>query len=454
MNILILYNATQTYTSTVFEHLVSFAQKSKHRYFFCHVDQYSEFNESLCHFDAVGLHYSVRLPYDQVSQSVADTLRGYGGLKFLFIQDEYDYTHRAWYWIKSLGLNLVFTVVPEAGIERVYPAREFPGVRFVSNLTGYVPENISSIANSVQPSKRSIIIGYRGRNLPVRYGKLGFEKVAIGEKTKQYCDAYSIKTDIAWTEEKRIYGNKWYEFLASCRSMLGSESGSNVFDWDGTLNNQLAEYKQKNPFANDHDLYENLIRQYEIDGLMNQVSPRVFEAIIARTVLVLFEGSYSGVVEPGLHYIPMKKDGSNLPDVVSKLHDLAYVDEMAERAFQDIIASGRYSYNPFVEFVDNELERSCARLRNEISSSYVETNTLVSVAHGINPTMLTTFPIRATPPQLVTSTSIALFRRGAIFYYLPPLVHRVIVFLKKIIPVSMYDFFWTGFTAIRNRLRS
>jgi glycyl-tRNA synthetase (class II) len=97
VNILILYNSTQTYTNTVFEHLASLARESKHRTFFCHVDQYSEFAADLSRFDAIGLHYTVRLPFDQVSSSLA-TLRSRSSraLKFLFIQDEYDHTHRAW----------------------------------------------------------------------------------------------------------------------------------------------------------------------------------------------------------------------------------------------------------------------------------------------------------------------------------------------------------------------
>jgi spore maturation protein CgeB len=97
-----------------------------------------------------------------------------------------------------------------------------------------------------------------------------------------------------------------------------------------------------------------LVRSKEIDGIMNQVSPRVFEAIAARTVLVLFEGNYSGVVKAGEHFIPLKKDGSNLAEVVSLLQDGAYVDAMAERAYRDVIASGKYSYKSFVDLVDME----------------------------------------------------------------------------------------------------
>lgn len=397
MNILFLYNSTQTYTNTVFEHLASFARDSRHRTFFCHVDQYSELVTDLSRFDAVGLHYTIRLPFDQVSPSAELALSEFRGLKFLFIQDEYDHTHRAWHWINKLGLNLVFTVVPEASIEQVYPALELPGVRFVSNLTGYVPEGLSNASEVLPPSKRCLMIGYRGRPLPIRYGQLGIEKVSVGEITKNYCDTHGIMTDIAWSEESRIYGPKWYEFMTSCRSMLGSESGSNVFDWDGSLFQSIEDFKENNPSADDMEIYEQVIRPREIDGIMNQISPRVFEAIAARTVLVLFDGDYSGVVKPGEHFIPLNKDGSNLTEVISFLQDEDYVDAMAERAYQDVIASGKYSYKSFVAKIDDEIEHSLSNSGGNPSHLCVQAG--MRTCYEEQPIVFTTTPLRAKPPK-------------------------------------------------------
>jgi hypothetical protein len=356
LKILYLYNSAETYTNTVFEHIASFSNYSRHRSFFCHSDATTEFNEDLSCFDAVAIHYSVRLAFNFISPSTVKAVTEFSGIKILFIQDEYDHTHRAWHWIKTLGIHLVFTVVPEVGVERVYPACEFPGTRFISTLTGYVPGDLNLNPAVNPPSQRSLIVGYRGRPLPIRYGRLGMEKIRIGELVKNYCDAHYIKNDIAWSEETRIYGPRWNDFILSCRSMLGSESGSNVFDWDGTLAKRIAEYRRKNPNARNDEIYDEVVRAEEIEGLMNQISPRVFEAIAAKTVLVLFEGNYSGVVKAGEHFVSLKKDGSNLAEVIRLLQDGAYVDAMAERAYREIIASGKYSYQSFVSQVDEEIE--------------------------------------------------------------------------------------------------
>lgn len=401
MNILILYNSTETYTNTVYEHLSSFGDYSSHRVFYSHVDPVSELNLDLSNFDAVGIHFSIRLPFDQIPAPVEKALVAFNGLKFLFIQDEYDFPQRTWYWIRSLGINLVFTVVPEAGIETIYPKAEFPHTRFVTNLTGYVPEKLPSTQNLPLPSERKIMVGYRGRSLPIRYGQLGVEKIAIGQIVKTYCDEHDVKNDIAWIEEARIYGPKWYDFVVSCRSMLGSESGSNVFDWDGTLHKVIEQYRCKNPGASEDDVYREVVRPREIDGLMNQISPRVFEAIASRTVLILFEGAYSGVIRAGEHFIALKKDGSNLADVVQLLKNYAYVDAMADRAWHDVIVSGKYSYKSFVGMVDREINHSFNELGclNKSSSKVVD--------HSLTP--ITTRPIRANPPKPSTDTIIHIF---------------------------------------------
>lgn len=387
MNILLLYHSGQTYTNTVFEHVNAFATHSSHKYFFCHHDQHQPFDIDLSRFDAVVIHYCLRLPYDQVSEQAAQRLAAYGGLKALFIQDEYEHTHRAWHWIRRLGIHLVFTVVPEPNIGRVYPPSEFPGVRFVSNLTGYVSQEEAAAVLLQPPSARPLLVGYRGRPLPLRYGQLGHEKVEVGRLVKAYCQRQGLEHDIAWSEESRIYGPAWPKFVASCRSMLGSESGSNVFDWDGTLSRELEAYKQQHPGAGEQELYEAVVARHEVPGLMNQVSPRVFEAISLRTVLVLFEGSYSGVVEPGRHYIPLRKDGSNLDEVFRLLQDGAFVDRLAEQAWSDVVASGAYSYARFIQWTDREMGAAAAALAAKAKAQ------IPDFGHKA-PTAMTAQPIR------------------------------------------------------------
>lgn len=395
MNILCLYDATQTFTNTLFEYLYSLGAFSAHRYFYAHADQSEYLKVDLKHFDGICIHYSVRLPFDHLSSSTVETISNFKGLKYLFIQDEYDHTLRAQYWIKVLGIQLVFTCVPPVEIEKIYPSAEFPATRFVSVLTGYIPITIDSARDFAPPSRRLTVIGYRTRNLPIRYGKLGIEKVKVGSMVKEYCIKNNVPCDIEWGEEKRLYGTSWNNFLYSCRSLLGSESGCNVFDWDGTLDQEVAEYRKLHPRATDNEIYADVIQPKEIEGLMNQISPKIFEAIASRTVLVLLEGRYSGLLTPGVHYIPLRKDGANLREVHAILENSNYIDQMAEKAYQDIILSGSYTYKEFVRLVDDKVDymfKNFIKLE-DLPGSIRSTN-----LDELKQSCLMTSPIRANAP--------------------------------------------------------
>jgi hypothetical protein len=143
--------------------------------------------------------------------------------------------------------------------------------------------------------------------------------------------------------------------------MLGSESGCNVFDWEGDLEQRIKAYRYRYPQASEESIYSAVVAPTERNGLMNQISPRVFETIALRSVLILFEGNYSGVLEPGRHYIALKKDGSNLRDVFAQLQDGKIVDNVSDRAYSDIISSEKYSYKKFVGRIDQELEKELLR---------------------------------------------------------------------------------------------
>jgi len=102
-------------------------------------------------------------------------------------------------------------------------------------------------------------------------------------------------------------------------------------------------------------------------NLMNQISPRIFEAIKYRCAMVLFEGNYSGVIEPEKHYISLKKDGSNIEDVFRLLQDDSYVNSMTDQVYKDVILSENFSYENFIKKIDAEIDQSFKDLKVHIS---------------------------------------------------------------------------------------
>ena len=78
------------------------------------------------------------------------------------------------------------------------------------------------------------------------------------------------------------------------------------------------------------------------------ISPRHLEACATRTAQVLIEGSYNGILRPGEHYIELRRDFSNLDDVLDLIESDSERARLTEAAYRDIVASGEYTYERLV----------------------------------------------------------------------------------------------------------
>ena len=151
--------------------------------------------------------------------------------------------------------------------------------------------------------------------------------------------------------------------MSSGRATLGSESGATITDFDGSAERRTRAYLERHPDADYHEVHRHVLHEYEGNVMMNVVSPRVFEAVALRTALVLFPGEYSGVVDPARHCITLAKDFSNFDEVAERLRDLDGLEEMTANAYEDLIASGRYSIKRFVERFDQAIDEHGAPRR-------------------------------------------------------------------------------------------
>ncbi|WP_306478049.1 glycosyltransferase [Methyloversatilis sp.] len=367
LHVAMLYDCMiSMHVSTIREHLAAFDRYSHHvvtyipatpEFWKRSAEEISELVD-LSVFDVAVIHFSTRLSVrEHFDEGLAREFERFCGLKVLFIQDEYEGTEVARSWMDRLKFDLIYTCVPRDGLEYVYPPYRFPATEFLPTLTGYVPEDLT-LEKYAQPlMDRELLIAYRGRKLPAVYGELGFEKYRIGVEMKIIAGMRGIPVDIEVDDAKRIYGSAWYEFLGSARATLGTESGANVFDFDGSLRGEIARLQAADPDITFEEISAKVLTLHDGRVKMNQISPKVFEAIRLRTVLVLFEGSYSGVVRPDEHYIPLKKDFSNIDEVLAKIQDDDFVLDLTRRAYEDIVASGKFSYRTFVEGVDSDFER-------------------------------------------------------------------------------------------------
>jgi Glycosyl transferases group 1 len=355
--LLVIYSIASTVVATTTEYVRSFGRYSRNDVSYINGTHGARLGVELSEFDAVWLNYCCRLCFPgYVSADVRGALRTYRGLKLMSVQDEYDRTETLREGIEELGFDVVFTCVPQSSLSHVYPRERFPHTEFITVLTGYVPEHLESKSGTTLLERRPIVIGYRGRDIGARYGELGFWKSEIGRRMKAICLERGIRCDIEVTEESRIHGESWYAFVESCRTMLGSESGSNVFDFDGSIERQYETLKRKK-LGLSYEEFQPYMAEHEKDIGMGQISPRVFEAAALRTPMILLTGCYSGLIKPGEHYVELRKDFSNVEDVLRQVEDIPALAEMADRAYRHLIASGTYSYRRFIELVDGVIAR-------------------------------------------------------------------------------------------------
>ncbi len=183
---------------------------------------------------------------------------------------------------------------------------------------------------------------------------------------REICACRGVPADIETSESKRIYGRAWYDFLGRCRATLGTESGSNVLDADGNLRRRIDAALAAQPDMSYEDIHARFIGNRDGAIQMNQISPRVFEAAAMRTGLVLFEGDYSGVLVPDQHYLSLRKDFSNADEVLERLEDTAALGAMIDRAYDHLIASGRFSYQSFVKALDDHISATDPRSRSAV----------------------------------------------------------------------------------------
>lgn len=364
---------SSTFVQTTLDYLRAFKRFSGFDVEYVHVTHGASLGFELDCYDVVFHSYCSRLCFaGYVSESYRDRLRNFSGVKVLAVQDEYDHTDILKEAIKDLKFDIVLTCVPQDSLEYVYPKREFPDVRFITVFTGYVSEDFAFALPPVKPlAERPIFIGYRGRDIGGRYGRLGFDKFEIGRRMKEFCDARGIATDIAMDEASRIYGTDWFDFVGNCRAMLGSESGSNVFDFDGSIDARFKAMTVANGgLSPSYGEFLPIVadRDGEID--MGQVSPRVFECAMMRTPMVLFKGRYSDVIVPDEHYIGLEKDFSNVDEVLAQLGDLPKLEAMTLRAFDHLVAAGQFTYEAFYRVITAAIESKLEqKLRTRVEVS-------------------------------------------------------------------------------------
>lgn len=358
LKILLLCDFRDGTANAIIDHISSFTKYSRHEYRIRNCIGDSLANIDLEELDAIFIHYSLVACYDSyIAPATRRRIRAFRGYKAAFIQDDYRFINRTVDALSYMGIHALFSLAGPDIIEQVYSNEKLPGVRKVTVLAGYVPEALNGI--STPPYRlRPIDVGYRARKLPAWMGSHTLQKWQIAEKFQRDANEYGLRVDFSCREEDRIYGDGWIDFLMNCKATLGTESGASVCDFTGEIQQNVEEHVALFPDTTFEELRDLYFRDEDGRLMMNVVSPRCFEAAALKTLLIMYEGEYSGVLAPWRHYVPLKRDHSNMDQVLEILRNPDRAERIIETAYEDLVASGQYCYRSMISLVDSVVDET------------------------------------------------------------------------------------------------
>ena len=340
----------------VHEHIAAVKKNSDHHWFVMNALKNRMLHKlDLNNFDAVGFHYSIHHHETYYCpQNLFRKIRDYRGAKFLFLQDEYENVNSTSEAMAELGIDILFTCIRPEYHRIAYKHAGLKNMERVTVMAGYAPDPVLNY-QFVPLKDRNVDIFYRSRVCPLNAGSLGYEKSLIAGKVEEKGFKYGLKMDISVREEDRVYGEEWVKRLSNCRATLGTESGASIWDWDGSIANEIDHFLGEFPNASFEELFNIILNKYDGKIPYSSISPRIFEAAALKTPQILFPGWYNELIKPGVHYFELKKDFSNFDKMLEFLRDDEQLSEIAENAYNDLILSKLYNSESLGSLVNKVL---------------------------------------------------------------------------------------------------
>lgn len=256
-------------------------------------------------------------------------------------QDDYDCSGILDEWMVNWSIDRIYTVCPEHW-DILYP-KSLKQTQIKLGYTGYISDQwLKSWRDPKPHALRKIDVSYRASKLPANFGSNGQLKWEIAHKfTKALRNKSNLLLDISVDPQDMIPGEKWHEFVEESRFCLATPSGSSLLDPQNKIRACVNNYLIKRPNASYQEIERHCFPTQDGIRMFTAISPRNIEAALAETVQVATLGSYSSLMYPVEHYIPLNQDCSNIKDVLSMMADQYLVDSIKLNCKEKILSEPR-----------------------------------------------------------------------------------------------------------------
>lgn len=289
-------------------------------------------------------------------------------VKIALPQDDYDCSAILDRWMVDWRVDLVRTVCPEHW-EELYP-RYARGGEIQLGYTGYVsPRWIEAWARPKARAARSIDVSYRATKLPANFGSVGQLKSEIGDRFLRATAGTPLRCDISTDPADLIAGPRWHAFLEDSKFCLTTPSGSSLLDPEGEYRRCAQRFTARRPRATFDEIAAACFPGQDRKRVFTAISPRNLEAALAGTVQLATPGSYSGLLRPMEHYVPLAEDCANISEVLALVRDEPRMDRIAADCKAAVLGTPELHFTHHVDRLLRWIEEAAARKRLAIADA-------------------------------------------------------------------------------------
>jgi hypothetical protein len=256
------------------------------------------------------------------------------GKLVVFIGNEYDILDEKIAFMRETGAEYVCSQLPIEAARYLYA--ECDRARVVEMPHALNPRHYRELKGV----ERTTDIGFVG---DIYWPFVGDrERTDLIEWFEANGAAAGLSCDI---RKQRLPREAWNLFLNGCKGIIGAESGTYYLNDRGRLLERARAY---NLFENRDAAFDEVFDRFyrgqprEVSG--KSVSSRHFEPIGSKTCQLLLAGHYNGILKPDEHYIPIKRDLSDVREAIAKFRDDDYRRKIAETAFDYAMAGHTYDH--------------------------------------------------------------------------------------------------------------
>jgi hypothetical protein len=276
---------------------------------------------------------------------MAERFRKRRGALAVFVGNEYDLMADKIRFINESGADFVCSQLPLDTAEWLYAP--CPNARVIPTPHALNP----TIYRAPVDGSRDIDLGFVGDLYDRLIGDR--ERSAIVEWVRDNGSRLGLTCDIRQSRMRRL---EWAAFLASCRGVIGAESGTYYLDRDGSILTAAKKFLRAHPDASFDEVFEQCYAQASGFVSGKAISSRHFEPVGTQTCQVLVEGRYNDILRADLHYIAVRPDLSNIEQAIERFRDPAHRTRIAEAAYQHVMDGHTYRHR--VDAVIAAIERS------------------------------------------------------------------------------------------------